>query len=138
MFAGEPINITEHRAVLHIALRAPAGTHVEVDGHDVVPDVHEVLAKMGAFADKVRSGEWTGADRPPRCATSINIGIGGSHLGPAMAALALRNWSDRRPAGCASCPTSTAPMRGRPTHDLDPAETLVDRVVEDVHHASRR
>jgi len=87
MFRGEPINTTERRAVLHTALRAPAGTHVEVDGHDVVPDVHEVLDRMAGFADRVRSGEWRGATGE-RIRTVVNIGIGGSDLGPAMAYLA--------------------------------------------------
>ena len=94
MFAGEKINVTEDRAVLHTALRAPRGTVVEVDGHDVVPDVHEVLDRMGAFADKVRSGEWTGHTGDP-IRNVVNIGIGGSDLGPHMAYLALRDFSDR-------------------------------------------
>ena len=88
MFAGAPINVTEQRAVLHTALRAPRDTSVVVEGHDVVPDVHEVLDRMGAFAADVRSGAWRGATgRPIR--TVVNIGIGGSDLGPAMAAVAL-------------------------------------------------
>ena len=89
MFRGDAINTTERRAVLHTALRAPAGDVVRVDGHDVVPDVHEVLARMGAFADRVRSGSWTGATGSP-IRTVVNIGIGGSDLGPAMAYLATR------------------------------------------------
>ena len=84
MFAGEHINVTEDRAVLHVALRAPRGEQIVTDGHDVVPDVHEVLDRMANFADRVRSGEWTGATGK-RITTVINIGIGGSDLGPAMA-----------------------------------------------------
>src|SRR5712671_145867 len=84
MFAGEPINTTERRAVLHTALRAPRGATMMVDGRNVVPDVHEVLDRMGDFSDRVRSGSWTGATGR-RIRSVINIGIGGSDLGPAMA-----------------------------------------------------
>src|SRR5205823_12147084 len=80
MFSGEHINVTEDRAVLHTALRAPAGASLEVDGTDVVPQVHEVLDKVYAFADKVRSGEWVGVTGK-RIETVVNIGIGGSDLG---------------------------------------------------------
>ncbi len=90
MFAGEHINVTEDRAVLHVALRAPAGEHILVDGHDVVPDVHAVLDRMAAFADRVRSGEWTG-HTGKTITQVVNIGIGGSDLGPAMAYEALRD-----------------------------------------------
>jgi glucose-6-phosphate isomerase len=94
MFAGERINITEDRAVLHTALRTPAAMRVELDGRDVVRDVHEVLDRMSAFALRVRSGAWTGhTGRPIR--NVVNIGIGGSDLGPAMATEALRHYSDR-------------------------------------------
>lgn len=89
MFRGDAINTTEQRAVLHTALRAPAGTVVEVDGHDVVADVHEVLDRMADFADRVRDGRWTGATGR-RISTVVNIGIGGSDLGPAMAYLATQ------------------------------------------------
>jgi glucose-6-phosphate isomerase len=89
MFRGEPINTTERRAVLHTALRAPAGSRVEVDGHDVVPDVHAVLDAMVVFAERVRSGDWRGATGEA-IRTVVNIGIGGSDLGPAMAYLATR------------------------------------------------
>ena len=89
MFAGEKINVSENRAVLHVALRAPRGEVIETDGHDVVPDVHAVLDRMAAFADKVRSGEWKG-HTGKRIKNVINIGIGGSYLGPEMAYLALR------------------------------------------------
>jgi glucose-6-phosphate isomerase len=88
MFAGEHINVTEDRAVLHVALRAPLGERIETGGHDVVPDVHEVLDRMSIFADKVRGGDWKGATGQ-RIHTVINIGIGGSDLGPAMAYEAL-------------------------------------------------
>ncbi|MBI5089777.1 MAG: glucose-6-phosphate isomerase, partial [Actinobacteria bacterium] len=89
MFRGDAINTTEQRAVLHTALRAPADTVIEVDGHDVVPDVHEVLDRMAAFAGRVRDGSWTGATGRT-IETVVNIGIGGSDLGPAMAYLATR------------------------------------------------
>ncbi len=89
MFRGDAINTTEQRAVLHTALRTPAGTVIDVDGHDVVPDVHQVLQRMGDFADRVRDGNWTGATGRAM-QTVVNIGIGGSDLGPAMAYLATR------------------------------------------------
>jgi glucose-6-phosphate isomerase len=94
MFAGEPVNLTEGRAVLHTALRAPQGTSVTVDGVDVVPGVHHVLYRMAAFAEEVRSGRWTG-HTGARIRNVVNIGIGGSDLGPAMAYQALRSYSDR-------------------------------------------
>jgi glucose-6-phosphate isomerase len=89
MFSGEHINVTEDRAVLHTALRAPEGASLEVDGTDVVPQVHEVLAKVYAFAEKVRSGAWTGVTGK-RIETVVNIGIGGSDLGPVMVYEALQ------------------------------------------------
>jgi glucose-6-phosphate isomerase len=92
MVTGQKINVTEDRAVLHTALRAPVGAVVEVDGHDVVPDVHEVLTAMAGFADRVRGGDWLGFTGQP-IRTVVNIGIGGSDLGPAMAALALRPYA---------------------------------------------
>ncbi len=88
MFAGEPINVTEGRPVLHVALRAPKGSTIELDGHNVVDDVHEVLDRAGDFAERVRDGTWTGATGK-RITTVVNIGIGGSDLGPAMAYRAL-------------------------------------------------
>ncbi|HWG23559.1 glucose-6-phosphate isomerase [Actinospica sp.] len=94
MFAGEKINVTEDRAVLHVALRAPRGESIEVDGENVVPGVHEVLDRMGLFAEKVRSGEWKGATGE-RIRNVVNIGIGGSDLGPAMAYEALKEYSRR-------------------------------------------
>ncbi len=94
MFSGEKINITEKRAVLHVALRAPKGEKIVVDGEDVVPAVHEVLDKMAAFCDRVRSGAWKGHTGKP-IKNVINIGIGGSDLGPVMAYEALKHYSDR-------------------------------------------
>ncbi len=94
MFTGQKINVTENRAVLHIALRAPKDEVIEVDGQNVVPGVHAVLEKMAAFCDKVRSGAWTGYSGK-RIKNIVNIGIGGSDLGPVMAYEALRHYSDR-------------------------------------------
>src|SRR3954447_17661437 len=94
MFRGDKINITEDRAVLHIALRAPQDESIKVDGADVVPDVHAVLDKMSAFSDKVRSGAWKG-HTGKRIRAIVNIGIGGSDLGPVMAYEALRYYSQR-------------------------------------------
>ena len=94
MFTGEKINITENRAVLHVALRAPKGEKIVVDGEDVVPQVHAVLDKMSRFADRVRSGDWKGFTGK-RIRTVVNIGIGGSDLGPVMAYEALKFYSDR-------------------------------------------
>ena len=94
MFAGEHINTTEDRAVLHVALRMPATARLVVDGQDVVADVHAVLDRMGALADRIRSGEWRGATGEPIAAV-VNIGIGGSDLGPVMAYEALRFYSRR-------------------------------------------
>jgi glucose-6-phosphate isomerase len=94
MFSGEKINITENRAVLHVALRAPKGESIFVDGEDVVPSVHAVLDKMAAFADRVRSGAWKG-HTGKRIRNVINIGIGGSDLGPVMAYEALKYYSQR-------------------------------------------
>src|SRR6201984_1147127 len=94
MFSGEKINITEKRAVLHVALRAPKGNSILVDGKNVVPEVHSVLDSMADFANRVRSGAWTG-HRGKRIRNVVNIGIGGSDLGPVMAYEALRHYSDR-------------------------------------------
>ncbi len=125
MFAGEPINTTEGRAVLHTALRAPEGTTVRVggQGRDVVQDVHAVLGRMAAFADRVRSGSWTGATGQ-RIRTVVNIGIGGSDLGPAMASLALAAFATTE----LRC-RFVSNVDGADVHenlaDLDPATTLV-------------
>ena len=94
MFRGDKINITEDRAVLHVALRAPKGQSIVVDGTDVVPQVHAVLDKMTEFANRVRSGSWTG-HTGQRIRNIVNIGIGGSDLGPVMAYEALKHYSDR-------------------------------------------
>ena len=93
MYAGKHINTSEDRAVLHTALRLPKGEALTVDGQDVGGDVHEVLDAMGDFTDRLRSGEWTGATGK-RITTVVNIGIGGSDLGPAMAYGALRHYAD--------------------------------------------
>src|SRR5438132_4009524 len=92
MFRGERINVTEDRPVLHVALRAPEGESIVVDGHDVVPDVHDVLRRMAAFADRVRGGEWRG-HTGSRIANVVNIGIGGSDLGPGLAYEPLQDFS---------------------------------------------
>ena len=94
MFRGDKINVTEKRAVLHVALRAPRGTAIVVDGTNVVPEVHAVLDKMADFSDRVRSGAWTG-HTGKRIRNVVNIGIGGSDLGPVMAYEALKHYSDR-------------------------------------------
>jgi glucose-6-phosphate isomerase len=122
MFAGEHINVTEDRAVLHTALRLPRDASLVVDGQDVVRDVHEVLDRMGAFTDRVRSGEWTGATGR-RITTVVNIGIGGSDLGPVMAYEALKAYAD---AGleCRFISNIDPTDLYAKTHDLDPATTL--------------
>jgi glucose-6-phosphate isomerase len=122
MFAGERINVSENRSVLHVALRMPKSASLIVDGVDVVKQVHEVLDRMSAFAERVRSGEWKGhTGRPIR--NVINIGIGGSDLGPVMAYEALRHYSDRdRTFRFVSNVDSTDIVEA--TRDLDPAETL--------------
>ncbi len=94
MFTGEKINVTENRAVLHVALRTPKTESILVDGEDVVPAVHEVLEKMAGFANRVRSGEWTGYTGKP-IRNVVNIGIGGSDLGPVMAYEALKHYTQR-------------------------------------------
>src|SRR6201988_1836592 len=94
MFSGEKINITENRAVLHVALRAQKGASIVVDGENVVPEVHAVLDKMADFSNRVRTGEWKGHTGKP-IRNVINIGIGGSDLGPVMAYEALRHYSRR-------------------------------------------
>jgi glucose-6-phosphate isomerase len=122
MFRGEKINVTENRAVLHVALRAPRGTSIVVDGQDVVPQVHEVLDKMSAFAVRLRNREWKGHTGKP-IRNIINIGIGGSDLGPVMAYEALKYYSDRSLIfRFVSNVDSTDLVEA--TRDLDPAETL--------------
>src|SRR5881409_302666 len=122
MFRGEKINITESRSVLHVALRAPKGTRIVVDGKDVVFDVHAVLARMADFAEQVRSGSWRG-HTGKRIRNVVNIGIGGSDLGPVMAYEALRHYSDRAMAfRFVSNVDGTDLVEA--TRDLNPAETL--------------
>ena len=122
MFAGEKTNITERRAVLHVALRAPRGAHIDVDGADVVPDVHKVLDAMAAFATRLRSGALTG-NTGKRIRNIVNIGIGGSYLGPEMAYLALRDFSDRSMIFRFVANVDGAALT-EATLDLDAAETL--------------
>jgi len=122
MFRGDKINVTENRAVLHIALRAPKGASIVVDGENVVPQVHAVLDKMANFSDRIRSGEWKG-HTGKRIRNVINIGIGGSDLGPVMAYEALKHYSDR-----AMTFRFVSNVDGtdfaEAVRDLDPAETL--------------
>ncbi|CAL9654429.1 glucose-6-phosphate isomerase [Streptomyces sp. NPDC088935] len=122
MFRGERINITEDRAVLHTALRAPRDAVIEVDGENVVPKVHAVLDKMAHFADRVRSGEWTG-HTGRRIKNVVNVGIGGSDLGPAMAYEALRAFTDRSLTVRFVSNVDGADLH-EAVRDLDPAETL--------------
>jgi glucose-6-phosphate isomerase len=122
MFRGDKINITENRAVLHVALRAPKGESITVDGEDVVPQVHAVLDKMAEFCNRVRSGEWKG-HTGKQIRNVINIGIGGSDLGPVMAYEALKHYSDR-----AMTFRFVSNVDGtdfaEAVRDLDPSETL--------------
>jgi len=122
MFRGDRINVSENRAVLHVALRAPRGDSIVVDGRNVVPDVHAVLDKMTAFVERVRSGDWTG-HTGRRIRNVVNVGIGGSDLGPVMAYEALRFYSDRTLAfRFVSNVDGTDFVEA--TRDLDAAETL--------------
>ncbi len=123
MFTGEHINITENRAVLHTALRAPKGSALQVDGQDVDKDVHEVLAKVYAFADKVRSGEWKGVTGK-RIETVVNVGIGGSDLGPVMAYEALQPYVQDGLA-CRFISNIDPTDSAEKTRGLDPETTLV-------------
>ena len=122
MFSGDKINVTENRAVLHVALRAPKGSRIEVDGIDVVPAVREVLGRMAEFADKVRRGRWLGHTGKP-IVNIVNIGIGGSDLGPVMAYEALRHYSDRKLTFRFVSNVDGTDF-AEATRDLDPAETL--------------
>ncbi|HEX3745657.1 MAG TPA: glucose-6-phosphate isomerase [Bryobacteraceae bacterium] len=122
MFGGEKINITENRAVLHVALRAPKDATILVDGENVVPQVHAVLDKMAAFSERVRSGEWKGATGK-RIRNVINIGIGGSDLGPVMAYEALRHYS-KRDMTFRFVSNVDGTDFAEAVHDLDAAETL--------------
>jgi glucose-6-phosphate isomerase len=122
MFRGDKINFTEHRAALHVALRAPRGASIVVDGENVVPQVHAVLDRMAEFSNRVRSGEWRGATGK-QIRNIVNIGIGGSDLGPVMAYEALKHYSDR-----AMTFRFVSNVDGtdfaEAVHDLDPSETL--------------
>jgi len=122
MFSGKKINVTENRAVLHVALRAPKGAIIEVDGKNVVPEVHAVLKKMADFANRIRNAEWKGYTGK-RIQNVINVGIGGSDLGPVMAYEALKHYSDR-----ALNFRFVSNVDGsdflEATHGLDPSETL--------------
>lgn len=122
MFTGEKINITENRAVLHTALRAPKSESIKVDGEDVVPEVHKVLDAMSAFSDRIRSGEWKGFTGKP-IKNIINIGIGGSDLGPVMAYEALKHYSQRNLVFRFVSNIDGTDF-AEATIDLDPEETL--------------
>ncbi|MFH8507539.1 glucose-6-phosphate isomerase [Streptomyces flaveolus] len=122
MFRGEKINTTEDRAVLHTALRAPRDAVIVVDGENVVPAVHAVLDKMAAFAERIRSGEWKG-HTGKRIRNVVNVGIGGSDLGPAMAYEALRAFTDRELTVRFVSNVDGSDLH-EATRDLDPAETL--------------
>ena len=122
MFGGEKINVTENRAVLHVALRAPESATILVDGKNVVPDVHAVLDKMADFSNRVRSGEWKGFTGK-RIRNIINIGIGGSDLGPVMAYEALRHYTERGLTFRFVSNVDGIDLL-EATRDLDPAETL--------------
>jgi glucose-6-phosphate isomerase len=122
MFRGEKINVTENRAVLHVALRAPRGTSIVVDGENVVPQVHAVLDKMADFSNRVRSGAWKG-HTGKRIRNVINIGIGGSDLGPVMAYEALKHYSERAMTFCFVSNVDSTDF-AEAVQDLDAAETL--------------
>ncbi|MGW8991110.1 glucose-6-phosphate isomerase [Streptomyces zhihengii] len=122
MFRGDKINTTEDRAVLHTALRAPRDAVIEVDGENVVPAVHAVLDRMAAFSERIRSGEWTG-HTGRRIRNVVNIGIGGSDLGPAMAYEVLRSYTDRELTFRFVSNVDGADLH-EAVRDLDPAETL--------------
>ncbi len=122
MFRGEKINVTENRAVLHVALRAPRDAHIYVDGEDVVPEVHAVLDRMSEFSRRVRSGEWKGFTGK-RIRNVVNIGIGGSDLGPVMAYEALRHYSERSMTFRFVSNIDGTDF-AEAVRDLDPAETL--------------
>ncbi|HVV98891.1 MAG TPA: glucose-6-phosphate isomerase [Planctomycetaceae bacterium] len=122
MFRGDKINVTENRAVLHVALRAPRGASIVVDGQNVVPEVHAVLDRMAKFADSIRKGSWLGYTGK-KIRNIVNIGIGGSDLGPVMAYEALRHYS-QRDLTVRFVSNIDGTDIAEATHDLDPAETL--------------
>src|SRR3954451_12854695 len=122
MFRGDKINVTEKRAVLHVALRAPKGEVLKVDGEDVVPQVHAVLDKMAAFSNRIRTGEWKG-HTGKAIRNIVNVGIGGSDLGPVMAYEALKHYS-QRDLTFRFVSNVDGTDFAEATRDLDPAETL--------------
>lgn len=122
MFSGQPINLTEKRAVLHTALRSPAGSQLELDGHNIMIDVHQVLQRMAGVSERIRSGQWLGHTGKP-IRNIVNIGIGGSDLGPVMATEALKAYSQRS-LQVRFVSNIDATDLIEKTHDLDPAETL--------------
>src|SRR5258705_2040114 len=122
MFRGDKINVTEHRAVLHVALRAPRGSSIVIDGKNVVPEVHAVLDAMADFSNRVRGGQWKG-HTGKRIRNVINIGIGGSDLGPVMAYEALKHYSERTMTFRFVSNVDGTDV-AEATRDLDPAETL--------------
>ena len=133
MFRGDKINLTENRAVLHVALRAPRGTSIVVDGKNVVPDVHAVLDAMADFSDRVRSGAWKG-HTGKRIRNVVNIGIGGSDLGPVMAYEALKHYSDRAMTfRFVSNVDGTDLVGGDPRPG--PGGDALHRLIEDLHDA---
>ena len=133
MFRGDKINVSENRAVLHVALRAPRGASIIHDGQNVVPEVHAVLDKMAEFADRLRSGDWKG-HTGKRIRNVINIGIGGSDLGPVMAYEALKHYSERAMtfrfvSNVDGTDFAEAVQRSRSRGDA------VHRLLQDLHHA---
>src|SRR6185437_675683 len=122
MFRGDKINVSENRAVLHVALRAPRGAVIMHDGQNVVPEVHAVLDRMADFSNRVRTGEWKG-HTGKRIRSVVNIGIGGSDLGPVMAYEALKHYSDRSLAFRFVSNVDGTDL-AEAVRDLDPAETL--------------
>jgi len=122
MFSGKKINVTENRAVLHVALRAPKGVSIEVDGKNVVPEVHAVLKKMTDFANHIRNGEWKGYTGK-RIKNVVNVGIGGSDLGPVMAYEALKHYSDQALSFRFISNVDGSDFL-EATHGLDPSQTL--------------
>ena len=136
MFRGDKINVTEGRAVLHVALRAPKGAKIFVDGQNVVPEVHAVLDRMAAFSNRVRSGKWKGFTGK-RIRNVINIGIGGSDLGPVMAYEALKHYSDRNLTFRFVSNVDDTDF-AEAVLGLDPAETLFHHLLKDLYNPWKR
>jgi glucose-6-phosphate isomerase len=130
MFRGDKINVSEKRAVMHVALRAPRGASFLVDGENVVPEVHAVLDRMADFSDRIRSGAWKGHTGRRIC-NVVNIGIGGSDLGPVMAYEALKHYSDRAMTFRFVSNVDGTDL-AEAVHDLDAAETPFYRFVENL------